>query len=130
MNAVPGVSPIPTNFDLPGNATAKQLDITAFAIPPSIGGGAVAPGNLGRNTLAGPSAYNWDFSVFKNFAVREGQRLEFRYEVFNLFNTPQFANPQSNLSAPSTFGRSFSTQGNLGGFGSQRQMQLGLKYSF
>jgi hypothetical protein len=129
-SVVPGVSPIPSSFDLPGNATAKQIDIAAFAVPPSIGGGAVAPGNLGRNTLIGPSAYNWDFSVFKDFAVREGQRLEFRYEVFNLFNTPQFTNPQANLSAPSTFGRSFSTQGNLGGFGSQRQMQLGLKYSF
>ncbi len=129
-NAVPGVSPIPANYDLPGNAAVKQVDIAAFAVPASIGGGAVAPGNLGRNSLVGPSAFNWDFSLFKRFTVREGQRLEFRYEVFNLFNTPQFTNPAANLSAPATFGRSFSTQGVLGGFGSQRQMQLGLKYSF
>ena len=80
--------------------------------------------------MTGPSAFNWDFSLFKRFAVREEHRLEFRYEVFNLFNTPQFTNPAANISAPATFGRSFSTQGVLGGFGSQRQMQLGLKYTF
>jgi hypothetical protein len=129
-NVVPGVSPVPANFDLPGNASAKQVNIAAFTAPPSIGGGAVAPGNLGRNTMIGPSAYNWDFSVFKRFNIREGQQLEFRYEMFNFFNTPQFTNPAANISAPATFGSSFSTQGNLGGFGSQRQMQLGLKYSF
>jgi hypothetical protein len=130
-NVVPGVSPVPASYDLPGNATASLVNIAAFAVPPfSVGAGAVAPGNLGRNTLIGPSAYNWDFSLFKRFNVREGQRLEFRYEVFNFFNTPQFTNPSANISAPATFGRSFSTQGNLGGFGSQRQMQLGLKYSF
>ena len=129
-NAVAGVSAVPANFDLPGNATSKQVNIAAFAVPPSIGPGAVAPGNLGRNTLVGPSAFNWDFSMFKHFTVREGHQLVFRYEVFNLFNTPQFTNPAANISQPATFGRSFSTQGVLGGFGSQRQMQLGLKYTF
>jgi hypothetical protein len=129
-NVVSGVSAVPDNFDLPGNAVAKQVNIAAFAAPPSIGPGAVAPGNLGRNTMVGPSAYNWDFSLFKRFAIREEHRLEFRYEVFNLFNTPQFTNPAANISAPATFGRSFSTQGVLGGFGSHRQMQFGLKYMF
>ena len=129
-NVVPGVDPRPAAYDEPGNAVAKQVNLAAFAVPASIGGGAVQPGNLGRNTLIGPHSFNSDFSLFKNFRVREGQRMEFRYEVFNIFNTPQFTNPAANISAPSTFGRSFSTIGNLGGFGSQRQMQLGLKYSF
>ena len=66
---------------------------------------------------------NWDFSLFKRFKVRERQTLEFRYEMFNMFNHPNFSNPSSDISAPSTFGQSFSAY-------SGRQMQFALKYVF
>jgi hypothetical protein len=66
---------------------------------------------------------NWDFSLFKRFKLREGQTLEFRYEMFNMFNHPNFSNPGSDISAPSTFGKSLVAY-------SGRQMQFALKYSF
>jgi hypothetical protein len=50
-------------------------------------------GNLGRNTLIGPGAVNFDLSVAKSFAVDEARRFEFRAEMFNLPNHPNFAVP-------------------------------------
>jgi hypothetical protein len=38
---------------------------------------------------------NFDFSVFKEFGIREGTRLQFRVECFNPFNTPQFDLPNA-----------------------------------
>jgi hypothetical protein len=87
-------------------------------------------GDSGRNMLRGPALLNWDFSVFKKFKVRESQLLEFRAEIFNVFNTPEFSNPAANVSAPATFGQSFSTITTPVGFPSQRQIQLALKYFF
>jgi len=120
-NLVPGVDPIPASFDSPSN----QLNIAAFVRPP-----AGQYGSLGRNTFHGPSALNWDFSLFKNFRVKETQNVQFRAEFFNAFNTPQFNNPGSSLSAPASFGRTLSTIGAVGGFGSNRQIQFALRYTF
>ena len=50
-------------------------------------------GNLGRNTLTAPGLAIFDFSLFKNFALSEANRLQFRAEFFNLFNRPNFASP-------------------------------------
>jgi hypothetical protein len=52
-------------------------------------------GNSGRNIVVGPGTNQIDLSLFKNIPItlREGTRLEFRTEVFNLFNRPQFDNP-------------------------------------
>jgi len=118
---VPGVDPVPTNFDLP----LRQLNIAAFKAPV-----AGKFGSLGRNTFYGPSAFNWDFSLFKNFKVRESQAVQFRAEAFNIFNTPQFSNPSATLSSPANFGRTLSTIAAVGGFGSNRQIQFALRYSF
>ena len=63
--------------------------------------------------------------------MQEDREVQFRAEVFNLFNTPQFAAPQANLAAPATFGKSLSTINSSGGyFGSNRQIQFGLKFLF
>jgi len=117
---VPGESLRPADHSLPGN----QINRAAFTDP--------APGtfgNAGRNLLRGPSALNWDFSVFKRTPVREGQTLEFRFEVFNIFNTPQFATPIGNTTS-ALFGGSWWTDSTMQYFGTQRQIQFGLKYSF
>ncbi len=58
-----------------------------------------APGELGnanRTPLSGPDFVNTDFSVIKHFVPREGIRIDFRTEFFNLFNHPQFGAPGGN----------------------------------
>ena len=58
-----------------------------------------APGELGnanRTPLSGPDFVNTDFSVIKHFVPREGMRVDFRTEFFNLFNHPQFGAPGGN----------------------------------
>lgn len=79
-------------------------------------------GSLERNAFRGPSFSSVDLGLFKNFELGDGRRLQFRWEVFNLFNRVNLYLPVGNLGSPS-FGRS------LTAFPS-RQMQLGLKFLF
>ena len=58
-------------------------------------------GNLGRNSLRGPNTRVFDFSLQRNFPIREAADLEFRWEVFNLFNTTQLALPNRDWSSGS-----------------------------
>ncbi len=62
-------------------------------------------GNTPRNFLYGPGQKNMDFSIVKFIPIRESLRAEFRTEFFNLFNWANFANPNTNIAVPSTFGR-------------------------
>ncbi len=57
-------------------------------------------GNAGQGILEGPGFKNVDFSMFKNFRITEAFKLQFRTELFNLFNTPQFNRPNNNISNP------------------------------
>ena len=47
-------------------------------------------GNSGFNNLRGPAIFNWDFGVFRDFAVTERMHIQFRAEAFNFTNTPHF----------------------------------------
>ncbi len=58
-------------------------------------------GNSGRNILRGPNTRVFDFSLQRDFPIRERASLEFRWEVFNLFNTTQFALPTRDFSSGS-----------------------------
>jgi hypothetical protein len=80
-------------------------------------------GNAGVGLFDAPAQKTWDFGLSKNFAITEGQRLQFRWEVFNLLNTPQFSAPNS-ISGTPTFGQISSTVID------NREMQFALKYSF
>ena len=51
-------------------------------------------GNLGRNSLRGPSFKEFNFSVYKNTALTERVNLQIRAEFFNLLNHPNFSNPE------------------------------------
>ena len=51
----------------------------------------------GRNILQRPGSKNVDFSLFKNIPLHEALNLQLRSEFFNLFNTPQFNNPNSTV---------------------------------
>jgi hypothetical protein len=80
-------------------------------------------GNVGRNTMIGPSLFNWDASLLKDFNFNERHRLQFRWEAFNVPNHPNWSNPNGNVTSPG-FGTIGGTRGNM------RQMQLALKYIF
>jgi hypothetical protein len=55
-------------------------------------------GTAGFNILRGPGIVNGDFGLFREFAVRERWRIQFRAEGFNFANTPHFSNPGANVS--------------------------------
>jgi hypothetical protein len=79
-------------------------------------------GNLGRNTAIGDAFFQLDLSIHKEFSVREGWKLQFRAEAFNLANTTNFRDPQANINNQA-FGTITSTR-------PARQMQFALKLLF
>ncbi len=97
----------------------------AFALPPLAPGQLVATtwGDATRGSLRGPAFYDTDFSVFKDFKFNESRQLEFRGEIFNLFNTPQFALPNNLVDTPNA-GQITST------LHESRQIQVSVNFSF
>ncbi|HEV8132285.1 MAG TPA: TonB-dependent receptor [Acidobacteriota bacterium] len=96
----------------------RYFDVQAFEIPTGFNFG-----NAGRNILRGPGLVNFDLGVHRDFPIREAKRLQFRAEVFNALNHPQFEDPNAvigiaqtgviqNVRAP------------------ERQIQFGLKFIF
>lgn len=55
-------------------------------------------GTAGFNSLRGPGIFNLDMGLFREFAITERWRMQFRAEAFNATNTPHFANPGTNVS--------------------------------
>jgi hypothetical protein len=95
----------------------QYFNKAAFAIPP-----ANAPfGNLSRNAFRTPDFWQWDLGVNKDFRipVREGMRLQFRSEFFNLLNHTNFVAPNADITN-AAFGTIRSTY-------IPRQIQLALK---
>lgn len=78
------------NWQVPDPGPSEWFNPAAFAAP-----AAYTYGNSGRNIIVGPGTNEIDLSLFKGIPLKfhEGMRLEFRTEVFNLFNKPQFDNP-------------------------------------
>ena len=86
-------------------------------------------GDLGRNTLIGPSFKDVDFSLSKEFPLSgETRKFQFRADLFNIFNHPNFDIPNPNFDAGTTFGQIQSA--NAFGGKPPRQIQLGLKFIF
>ena len=92
----------------------------AFAAP--IVNGVYTYGNAGRNILRADGIGNLDAGMMKMFDIRERFHLQFRWEVFNLSNSPQYANPVNTVGA--TLG-TITSQVN-----SPRQMQFSLRLAF
>ena len=92
---------------------------------------ATAIGYLGgrRTVVAGPGYERVNMSVFKNFRVYNEQKLEFRTDVFNLFNTPALANP-SNSGIGSNGGQITGTRSLQRYSPDSRFFQMSLRYSF
>jgi carboxypeptidase family protein/TonB-dependent receptor-like protein len=105
-------------------------------------------GNLGRNLLRGFGLTQFDFSLRRQFKIKDRAAIEFRAEAFNIFNHPNFSNPGSypgygnyvgspNFGqSPSMFGTGLGGGGNQGGFnpvfatGGPRDLQLALRIEF
>jgi hypothetical protein len=130
-NLVPGV---PVTL---GERTGPSLRLNpaAFSTPPF-----GAFGNLGRNTLRGPSFSQYDFAIFKTLRISERFQVQLRIESFNLFNRANFSLPTETanlgvaLQSPQNFGVSTSTVNtqnlNVGPIfapGGPRNIQIGIK---
>jgi hypothetical protein len=94
------------------------FDQTAFTTPAQF-----VYGNAGRDILFGPGRTNVDASLFKDFRPVERMTVQFRAESFNLFNHPQFGQPNATIGSGAV-GTITSTVGN------PRQMQVALKLMF
>ncbi len=107
------------------------LNKSAFCAIPIVGaingvGGATGRGNSGRSIVEGPGQANWDVAFSKSARIgglRDTARLEFRAELFNALNTPQFTNPATVL-GNANFGVISSTSV------APRIIQFALKYTF
>jgi hypothetical protein len=84
-------------------------------------------GNAGRNILRGDGLHSFDFGLSRFFRATERHQFQFRAEVFNLTNHPNFFFPTASL-ASSAFGAI--TRAANTGAGAQRQIQFALKYIF
>jgi Carboxypeptidase regulatory-like domain/TonB-dependent Receptor Plug Domain len=71
---------------------------------PVSGGGGTVFGNLGRNIQRGPDQQDFDVAAMKTTPLTDRVKLIFRWEIFNLLNRPNFANPSNDVSTASTFG--------------------------
>jgi hypothetical protein len=104
--------------DLDSPTLERWFDTTAFAAAPNF-----TYGNSGLRILSPDIVRTIDFSMFKQFTIRESAKLQFRFEAFNLPNTPSFAAPNSALDT-GTVGRVTATST------SPRQMQVAVKLTF
>jgi hypothetical protein len=108
------------NASLPSDQRTVQawFNTSAFVLPAGY-----AFGNVGRDTGTGPGQINFDFAAFKNFSVdAEGKRrLQFRVELYNILNHPQFAPPNRIFGTPQ-FGTISAVVND------QRDIQMGLKF--
>ncbi|HLY60974.1 MAG TPA: carboxypeptidase-like regulatory domain-containing protein [Terriglobia bacterium] len=124
-----------TGNPYPSQQTPNQwIRPSAFSNPFTDAGGHCAFGNAGRNILRGPGLSDWDFSLVRHFKLGEKKALEFRAEMFNIFNHANFATPERDV-ASSSFGQIFNTVQPLagiasGGPGDPREIQFALRLTF
>ncbi|MGC1835819.1 MAG: TonB-dependent receptor [Candidatus Acidiferrales bacterium] len=112
---VPVTSPI--------TQTGPNLGLFTF---PLFGG----PGNVRRNTYYGPSYKNFDMVIAKNTKITERFTLEFRSEFYNVFNHPNFQQPDNFITDGALFGQSSAEVGRNDGTTGARQLQFGMKLHF
>lgn len=151
------VPDIPLYIDDPGAPGGRRLNNAAVAGNPRQIGPFLVPvaarqGNLGRNSLRGFPLHQLDLAIRRQFNFTERLNLQFRTEFFNIFNHPNFANPDSSLGSvsttgaftptnafgrsPSMLGRALGSGGSSGGLnplyqvGGPRSLQFGVKLQF
>ncbi|MEW5974662.1 MAG: carboxypeptidase regulatory-like domain-containing protein [Acidobacteriota bacterium] len=133
-NRIQGVSLVPPG----GRSPNLWFNPDAFG-PPQPG----FRGNSGRNIVTGPNFKTVDFSLVKQFRLGESRSLQFRTEVFNLFNRANFDLPANSEdgeliynylppsgSQPARFVRAASMGKIFGTIGDSREIQFALKFIF
>lgn len=80
-------------------------------------------GNAGRNIVQGPGVQQWDFSAVKNFGLTESTSIQFRAELFNIFNHANFGLPVNDVNDVANAGKIQRAQPG-------RLVQFGLKFLF
>ncbi len=124
----------------------KAFNPAAFASPPidPTTGAPLRQGDLSRNALRAFGAAQWDFAVHRDFPLHDSMKLQFRAEMFNVLNHPNFGPPVADISNVTQFGqaiqmlgRSLDNQNQGGGsfsslyqIGGPRSIQCALKLQF
>jgi len=149
--ATPGVNPNLPSGRHRADKVAHWFNNTIYIEPtsptaPQLAAGALAAnaafytpilgtwGNVGRNSMRGPGFIATNFTIERIFPLlRKGTSLEFKAEAYNVFNTPNLANPNAVLSnsvsntTVNSFGVVQGTVGTNGNVGTNgRRMQIGL----
>jgi Carboxypeptidase regulatory-like domain len=128
------------------NSNNRTFFTGVFATPPINASGVFTrPGNLQRNAFSGPGYKTMDLGLFKGFHITERVNAEFRAQAYNLFNTPQFNNPDTNIrdgvnvpGSTTIFTTGANSTGANNGFGSinsirlnsERQLELAAHINF
>jgi hypothetical protein len=120
-NLVPGASLTP-----PGGRTINEwINPAAFSVP--------APdtwGNFGTDVARAPGLLQIDTAISRRINLTERMNLMIRMEVFNVFNHPEFGNPNVNFSSPQ-FGEITSVSNTTPiGTGTARSVQFAARFTF
>lgn len=131
----PNLTGAPIWISDPNAPGGRRLNPAAFAAPTGY-----AQGNLGRNALRGFGAAQLDFSIRRQLAFSERVRLNFSAEAYNIFNHPNFANPDrnegANLASPNfgvvtrTLNQSFGGGTSVTATGGSRMMEFVVRLQF
>jgi hypothetical protein len=98
-------------------SAALWFNPAAFAAPAAHQFGTSAPG-----VVVGPASHVLSAGLFKNFNIREGKYLQFRWEMFNAMNEVNLGGPVTTIG--------LATTGSINSAGDPRQMQMALKFVF
>jgi hypothetical protein len=129
------LNPVLTCNPASGLKAHQYINVSCFAAPTQVGqnGPTILP------AIYGPTYFNWDMGLFKNFAITESQRLQFRFNLFNWMNHPLWSFNGSNLSlgySQDTAANNLAMTQNNANFGYTTQKQghriieMGVKYYF
>ena len=125
----PGNRPdVVAGISYPKSISGHWFNPASFANPPTVSANGQTVyerlGTLHRNQIYGPGYRVVNLSAQKNIHLAEGYTLELHGDAFNLFNTPQFTNPNSNLTGQN-FGQVEGTE-----VYSNREIQLAARFTF
>jgi len=98
-----GFSFSPCDFATAATPTPPPPVCPAEALPPPLGS---FNNGTPRSLCCGPGLQDWDFAVHKKISIDESRYIQFRAEMFNIFNHTNFYNPDGHFSdGPTEFGR-------------------------